>query len=33
MEIFRMLTSFDYLLLAILCGVFLVAMTNGKTHR
>lgn len=33
MEIFRMMTPFDYLLLAILFGVFLVAMTNGKIHR
>lgn len=33
MEIFRLLTAFDYLLVAVLCGVFGLAMANGRSHR
>ena len=32
MEIIRILTAFDYLLLAVLCGVFILAMVNAKSH-
>ena len=32
MEILRLMTAFDYLLMAVLCGVFVLAMVNGKTH-
>jgi len=32
MEIFRILTAFDYLLMAILCGVFVLAMVNGNSR-
>jgi hypothetical protein len=32
MEIFRVLTSFDYLLMAILCGIFVLAAVNGSSH-
>jgi hypothetical protein len=32
MEIFRVLTSFDYLLMAILCGIFVLAMINENSH-
>lgn len=32
MEIFRLLTAFDYLLMAVLCGVFVLAVVNGDSH-
>lgn len=32
MEILRLMTAFDYLLMAVLCGVFVLAMVNGNTH-
>jgi hypothetical protein len=32
MEIFRMMTAFDYLLMVVLCGVFVLAMVNGNSH-
>ena len=33
MEIFHLLTAFDYMLMAVLCGVFVLAMANGNSHR
>jgi hypothetical protein len=32
MEIFRLMTAFDYVLMVVLCGVFVLAMVSGNSH-
>lgn len=32
MQIFSMLTGFDFLLMALLCGVFVLALVNGNSR-